>query len=260
MQLRPYQQKIVDGIGRENAIIKMPTGSGKTFVAAEFVLRGIISSKKRQHECDTQTTTAALFLVPTCDLVMQQSRALKHWIGDYEVAEYFGGQSIPSSSFDVLVSTPQAFLVCMSVSCHIYLVMLPKYDLIQLYLLVLKTLQQTEVSSSFSWSNFFAVVFDEVHHVLKDHPYRIIAHGIKKWEKDRSQRIQVIGLSASLTYAVEHKAVKQALANLCHDLSITRMISPSDEELIKSGYIPQDDNIETMKKPWDVPDGVILGE
>ena len=137
MQLRPYQQKIVDGIGRENALIKMPTGSGKTFVAAEFVLRGIISSKKRQHECDTQTTTAALFLVPTCDLVMQQSRALKHWIGDYEVAEYFGGQAVPSSSFDVLVSTPQAFLVCMNVSCHIYLVM-PKYDLIQLYLLVFR--------------------------------------------------------------------------------------------------------------------------
>ena len=115
------------------------------------------------------------------------------------------------------------------------------------------------MSSSFSWSNFFAVVFDEVHHVLKDHPYRIIAHGIQKWENDRSQRIQVIGLSASLTYAVEHKAVEQALSNLCHDLSVTRMISPSDEELIKSGYIPQDDNIETMK-PWHVPDEVVPGE
>ena len=117
MELRPYQQKVVDGIGRENALIKMPTGSGKTFVAAEFVLRGIISSKKRQYESTQDTSinqaVAALFLVPTCDLVMQQSRALKHWIGDYEVAEYFGGQSIPSSSFDVLVSTPQAFLVCM---------------------------------------------------------------------------------------------------------------------------------------------------
>ena len=104
------------------------------------------------------------------------------------------------------------------------------------------------------------MVFDEVHHVLKDHPYRIIAHGIKKWEKDRSQRIQVIGLSASLTYAVEQKAVEQALSNLCHDLSVTRMISPSDEELLKSGYIPMDDNIETMKKPWHIPDGVIPGE
>ena len=93
------------------------------------------------------------------------------------------------------------------------------------------------------------MVFDEVHHVLKDHPYRIIAHGIQKWENDRSQRIQVIGLSASLTYAVEHKAVEQALSNLCHDLSVTKMISPSDEELIKSGYIPQDDNIEPRKLP-----------
>ena len=136
MQLRPYQQKVVDEIGKENALIKMPTGSGKTFVAAEFVLRGIISSKKRQYEYDTQTTTAALFLVPTCDLVMQQSRALQHWIGDYEVAEYFGGQSIPSPNFNVLVSTPQAFLVCMNVSYHIYLLM-QEYDLILTILLLL---------------------------------------------------------------------------------------------------------------------------
>lgn len=70
----------------------------------------------------------------------------------------------------------------------------------------------------------------------------------------------MVGLSASLTYAVEHKAVKEALANLCHDLSVQKMISPTEEELIASGYIPQDDSIETMKKPWDVPEGVIPGK
>eukprot|EP00580_Thalassiosira_gravida_P013410 CAMPEP_0201682464 /NCGR_PEP_ID=MMETSP0494-20130426/51630_1 /ASSEMBLY_ACC=CAM_ASM_000839 /TAXON_ID=420259 /ORGANISM="Thalassiosira gravida, Strain GMp14c1" /LENGTH=126 /DNA_ID=CAMNT_0048166223 /DNA_START=447 /DNA_END=827 /DNA_ORIENTATION=- len=123
---------------------------------------------------------------------------------------------IPTTKFDALVSTPQAFL----------------------------TLQQTETKTKwFTWSNFFACVFDEVHHVLKDHPYRIIAHGIKAWELNEKQRVQVVGLSASLTYAVEHRAVEQALANLCHDLSVTKMISPTEEELKKSGYVPQDDSI-----------------
>ena len=55
---------------------------------------------------------AALFLVPTCDLVTQQKKALETWVGDYKVAEYFGGRAIPTTKFDVLVSTPQAFLVC----------------------------------------------------------------------------------------------------------------------------------------------------
>ncbi len=95
---------------------------------------------------------------------------------------------------------------------------------------------------------------------MKEHPYRIIAHSIKAWGENEKQRIQVVGLSASLTYAVEHKAVEQALANLCHDLSISKMICPTEEELTKSGYITQDDSIETMHKPWAVPDGVIPGE
>ena len=97
-------------------------------------------------------------------------------------------------------------------------------------------------------------------HVLKEHPYRIIAHSIKAWGENENQRIQVVGLSASLTYAVDHKAVVQALANLCHDLSISKMISPTEEELKKSGYVPQDYSIETMHKPWAVPDGVIDGK
>lgn len=68
-----------------------------------------------------------------------------------------------------------------------------------------------------------------------------------------------MGLSASLTYAVGHRAVEEALNNLCDDLDVTKMISPSDEELLLGGYLPQDDTIEMMHKPWDVPKGVLDG-
>ena len=87
-------------------------------MAAEFVLRGLTRIRKSQQEGAISETAnrngiAALFLVPTCDLVTQQKRALEHWIGNgYDVAHYFGGQAIPMAKFDVLVSTPQAFLVC----------------------------------------------------------------------------------------------------------------------------------------------------
>ena len=92
--------------------ISSPTNrSGKTFVAAKFILQGLNKLRKGE-EYAVRDRTAVLFLVPTCDLVSQQKKALKKWIGDYEVAEYFGGRAIPTSEFDVLISTPQAFLVC----------------------------------------------------------------------------------------------------------------------------------------------------
>jgi len=224
-RLRQYQKKVVDDIRDENAIVKMPTGSGKTFVAAEFISRGLRKIK------GTTNRKAALFLAPTCDLVTQQKKALEEWVEDCIVADYFGGKAVPTATFDVLVSTPQAFL----------------------------TVQQTnQEGRDLSWSNFFSVIFDECHHVLKDHPYRIIAHDIKAWEAAHpQQRIQIVGLSASLTYAVEYKAVEQALANLCHDLNVTKMISPAEEELRNAGYIPREEGIETMKQPWGVPDDVI---
>ena len=107
LQLRKYQKDVVDAIGNENSIIKMPTGSGKTFVAAEFIGR-VMHHNERKLE---PSRKAALFLIPACDLVAQQKKALEAWIGDCDVAEYMGGISCPAARFDVLVSTPHAFLV-----------------------------------------------------------------------------------------------------------------------------------------------------
>ena len=110
MQLRKYQQDVVDAIGDENVIIKMQTGSGKTFVAAEFIRRAL---QKNEGELELEPNRrAALFLVPACDLVAQQRKAIEAWIKeDCDVAEYMGGISSPTTRFDVIVSTPQAFLV-----------------------------------------------------------------------------------------------------------------------------------------------------
>jgi superfamily II DNA or RNA helicase len=125
MELRPYQKNVVDAIGDENAIVKMPTGSGKTFVAAEFVLRGLKlrneAAPDREGGINIEVgrrCTAALFLVPTCDLVIQQQVALREWVGNFVVADYFGGRPVPMIKFDVLVSTPQAFLVGAFMQCY----------------------------------------------------------------------------------------------------------------------------------------------
>ncbi len=123
--------------------------------------------------------------------------------------------------------------------------------------LFLQMLQQSEVNL-FSWPNYRLCVFDEVHHVLKQHPYRLIAHSIKEWNgRNKDLSIQTIGLSASLTYAMKEKEVQSALRSLCYDLSVTKMISPTQEELISGGYIPNDGNIETMQQPWQLPNGIV---
>ena len=69
LTLRPYQTRVVNDIGDRNVVVKMPTGSGKTLVAAECVRLALLRPGNDQLR--------ALFLAPTCDLVEQQARALR---------------------------------------------------------------------------------------------------------------------------------------------------------------------------------------
>jgi len=85
--------------------------------------------------------------VPKIFLVAQQAEAIREWVGkvDLVVAEYYGKLSFPEiGSFDVLVSTPEAFRM------------------------------RQKTKEGLRWSSICLLVFDEVHHVLKDDPYRKI--------------------------------------------------------------------------------------
>lgn len=62
LKLRPYQEKVVKDIGKENAIVKMPTGSGKTFVAAEFIRRSLLTERQTMPETSSSNKKrSALF-------------------------------------------------------------------------------------------------------------------------------------------------------------------------------------------------------
>lgn len=220
LQLRPYQSKIVNAIGQCNAIIKMPTGSGKTFLAAE-IIRKELNRNLGKKVC--------LFLVPTQDLVYQQSKAIQTWCSETTVLRFTGGMKDPrgweKNEKVCLVSTPQAF----------------------------RTLQSRK-SQAFGWQCFSLVVFDEVHHVLKDHPYRHIALSIK----DLSERgIQVLGLSASLTYQIRDQAITKDLDRLKHELRLEKMEAPSLDDLIAGGYSPQHGRNVELDSTTEVPEGII---
>eukprot|EP00727_Mastigamoeba_balamuthi_P012343 m51a1_g7731 putative probable atp-dependent rna helicase dhx58 (539) ;mRNA; r:162088-164044 len=172
--LRGYQQRIAEQACDHNCIVLLPTGAGKTLVAAEVVRRLLLAARG------------------------SPLRPLR-------VAEYMGGMALPAAgAFDVLVATPKAFQSAQSRAPHL------------------------------AWSSFAVVVFDEVHHVLKEHPYRRLALDIRRSSGGSAPR--VLGLSASLSYAVGDRSVQADVCRLCDELRIVSLEVASDEELARSGY------------------------
>lgn len=149
----------------------------------------------------------ALFLVPTCMLVAQQKAALAAWTR-LPVCTYSGGMAWPAHGrFRVLVATPAAFLA-----------------------------GQVAGAPALQWSRFSVVVFDEVHHVVKNHPYRRLALALRKHVEASASAPRIIGLTASYTYAVGEEAVRKSLQRLCDELMFTKLETASEEELETSGY------------------------
>lgn len=219
LELLPYQTRMVNDIMNRNAICKMPTGSGKTVVAAAIV----------KQKIDLNDNRRCLVLVPTRELVNQQALVLERWCPGSVIGRYHGGLSSNQDNFHALVSSPAAF-----------------YSLL------------AHNSSQYAWDSFSLVVFDEVHHVLKMHPYRNIAKHLLAWNRaNDGKKVQTLGLSASLTYNVSDVKIKETLNQLCTDLAIEVMLSPSMEELEADGYVPQyGRNIEVLRTDHS-PEGVL---
>jgi ERCC4-related helicase len=209
--LRRYQQRIVNEALANvhgGTIVVLPTGAGKTLVAAEMTLRTGAAERPPGKLC-----ACTLFLVPTIVLVEQQAKAVIDWHRQNgiasSVAEYHGGKSLPTQ-FDVLVSTPGAFAAA----------------------------QMRSADTSLAWTSFDLLVVDEVHHCdpKKDHPYRKLATSLMtaRQRETTAPMPTFLGLTASLTYAT--KNMEDNVEKLCRLLGVTKIRSADDEELARDGY------------------------
>ena len=195
-------------------IVVLPTGSGKTLIASAVAALDLEMERHEKGGKEPSKMRKVLFLVPTCLLVQQSARAMREvMLAPILVAEFQGGSAVPSSSsFNILVSTPAAFLkLCHSEKYH----------------------------DEYGYHNFIRIIFDEVHHVVKKHPYRKIAKDIHVF-RQRGSLPLILGLSASLTYAVDPGSIEGAIIDLCSELDLPIDDNPlfivSNEELQADGY------------------------
>ena len=215
MRLRAYQSRIVSVAAAVNTVAVLPTGAGKTLIAAELI-------RVRRAACPQ---SKSLFLVPTCLLVSQQAQELRSWT-QLEVGEYMGGIALPQE-FDVLVSTPKAFEMAQ---------------------------RRGEAPS---WPSLDVVIFDEVHHVLKEHPYRKLATSLRR-SCPAPGGPRVLGLTASVTYAVDPGKVEASMRRLCEELQVQKMELASEDELRESGYHAFGTQAEVMLPKDAVVPGVVI--
>eukprot|EP01113_Clastostelium_recurvatum_P034727 TRINITY_DN4747_c0_g2_i1.p1 TRINITY_DN4747_c0_g2~~TRINITY_DN4747_c0_g2_i1.p1 ORF type:complete len:278 (-),score=86.50 TRINITY_DN4747_c0_g2_i1:44-877(-) len=205
--LRRYQVRMCEAACGHNAVIVLPTGSGKTMIAAALTSWHHHHHHRHHHDgtriITSSITNKTLFLVPTQMLVAQQANALETYCSPpLRVCRYHGELRWPhESEYDALVSTPEALRLKMA-------------------------------ETGFSLSAFSFVVFDEVHHVMKKHPYAKVARLLQVTSPSPS----VLGLTATCTYAVGEAKIEAEMKMLCASLNISVLLSAPTDELVRDGY------------------------
>ena len=136
---RGYQARIASAVVDGNAVVVLPTGAGKTRIAAEVMAR--IGGR-------------AVMFAPTVELVAQHQRELARWAPSLSRIEALsGGRTLPTHDVppvNAIVATPAVFL---------------------------RALQEGHALAQ--WTRFSVVVFDEVHHCTGEHPYHVLAKSLR---------------------------------------------------------------------------------
>jgi len=158
VERREYQINIANSAVKDNTLVVLPTGLGKTIIALILVAKQLIKEKNK-----------ILFLAPTKPLVIQHAQFLKQLLTiNPEAITIFTGEISPEKRKElwiqsrIIVSTPQVI----------------ENDLLS------KRMDLKEVS---------LVIFDECHHAVGEYAYVFVS---EMYQKQREERL-VLGITAS---------------------------------------------------------------
>jgi hypothetical protein len=175
--MRPYQRELMDAVlaePRVPALIVMPTGAGKTLVAANVLLAMLPPGS-----ATGPSTGVGLFIVRDRVLVYQQQRALRSAAPvnqTWRVAALFGGEGFVDD--DSLGKVAPTLLPWVTGKAHV---------------IVITSGFLEDCADSLDWTLVRAVVLDEVHNSRGQHPYAKILRRIEALK----QPPLVLGLTAS---------------------------------------------------------------
>ncbi|XP_076635506.1 endoribonuclease Dcr-2 [Colletes latitarsis] len=167
---RAYQIDLLELAQKQNAIVYLPTGSGKTFIAVKLIQELSADIRKSYSEGGKHS----VFLVNTVPLVKQQSEYIRRLTG------LKCGQLSGERKIDFWKDIE-------------WLAELDKYQV----LVMTSQILSDAISHGHMFLNKINVlIFDECHKGVNDHPMRQIMQKFEHCPKDQQPR--VLGLTASL--------------------------------------------------------------
>ena len=190
---REYQKELFLQALQRNTLVYLPTGSGKTLIAAM-----VLNCMKKVNP-----DKLMVFLVDRIPLVYQQSDYIKYQVPDLRVEILAGDigrfpgdkarwmatvQALLENKIDLLVMTSQILLNLMAEECNVL-----------------------------SMSDISLIVFDEAHHCLGNHSYNQIMRDFYKKTDDKFKPL-VLALTASPAGTDKLETTRENLETLLSNL------------------------------------------
>ena len=201
---RDYQRELFLSATRRNTLVYLPTGSGKTLIAAM-----VLSCMKKLNPDKLMA-----FLVDRVPLAYQQSNYIKEQVPDLRVETLVGEmehcqqkdvhKKLADRKIDVLVLTHQIFLNILAT--------------------------KTEHNKIIGLSDVSVLVFDEAHHCQGNHPY----NWIMSYYRAISNKFKpvVLGLSASPAGEFSLDRTTEQLQQLLSNLECEISMPVASEDLV----------------------------
>ncbi|KAK6085655.1 RNase3 domain protein [Seiridium cupressi] len=213
---REYQVELFERAKEKNLIVVLPTGTGKTLIAA-LLVRHIVEQElvDRSSKAENLEPRISFFLVDKISLVHQQWKVLRANLA-HNVAKFHGdllGSALTHQFWK------QQFEENMVIVC------------------TAEILRQCLSHGYFRMGQINLIIFDEAHHAKKNHPYaRIIKDFYADLEKNGWRRPRILGMTASPVDAKTDLATGAAqLEGLLHaeiatvdDPALVRTVSSKD--------------------------------